>query len=218
MDLEKAKERILETENLTDNLEDDAANWLIDWGIAQLPALLAEGDEEAQAAKVHALMETMRQLNRVAPKAAEGSPDTPDDALKESVDKFAASYAEAFGKQIDASQVAREIAGKPPQEVMQKLVESGSTPAISTPDSAAERVQTTLDSVSQGIATDESEPLKNISAHLDSFAQSFSTQKTEPEIASETAQKNDDRSQQSAEPSGKSDSTDDQDEFYHTDL
>jgi len=34
MDRQTAIDRITETENLTDGLEDDDANWLLDWEIA----------------------------------------------------------------------------------------------------------------------------------------------------------------------------------------
>jgi hypothetical protein len=48
MDRQTASERITETENLTDGLEDDDANWLLDWGIARVDRLLAGiTDEDA---------------------------------------------------------------------------------------------------------------------------------------------------------------------------
>lgn len=66
MDKERFTERILETENLTDELEDAEAQWLLDWGIAALDPLL-EGLEDAEiaGAKVNALMAVMRKLNRL---------------------------------------------------------------------------------------------------------------------------------------------------------
>ena len=68
MNTERFVERILETENLTDELEDDLAQRLLDWGIARLPALLAGiEDVEAGGARVNALMALMRSINRMAP-------------------------------------------------------------------------------------------------------------------------------------------------------
>jgi hypothetical protein len=67
MDKQLFVDRILETENLTDELEDAEANWLINWGISQLDSLLvAVSDEEQAGEKVNALMATMRKLNRFA--------------------------------------------------------------------------------------------------------------------------------------------------------
>lgn len=66
MDKQRFIDRILETENLTDELEDSEAQWLLDWGIAALDPLL-EGLEDAEIAgtKVNALMAVMRKLNHL---------------------------------------------------------------------------------------------------------------------------------------------------------
>lgn len=58
-------ERILETANLTDNLEDAEADQLLRWGVAQIPALLdGVADEETAGERVSALMAFMRHINR----------------------------------------------------------------------------------------------------------------------------------------------------------
>jgi hypothetical protein len=65
MDPQAAIDRILETENLTDGLEDNDANWLLDWGINSLPALIGEmEDEDAAGTKVNDLMSVMRKINQ----------------------------------------------------------------------------------------------------------------------------------------------------------
>ena len=66
MDKARYVERILEVENLTDELEDPQANWLLDWGIGQLDGIL-KGivDEELAGEKVNALMAVMRKINRI---------------------------------------------------------------------------------------------------------------------------------------------------------
>jgi hypothetical protein len=48
MDRQAAIDRITETENLTDGLEDDDANWLLDWGAAQVDGLVT-GIKDADA-------------------------------------------------------------------------------------------------------------------------------------------------------------------------
>jgi len=69
-------ERLLETENLTDELEDQDANWLLEWGIARLDRVLQGSvDEEAAGNRVNALMAVMRKINRIAGSRADRSPE-----------------------------------------------------------------------------------------------------------------------------------------------
>jgi hypothetical protein len=66
MEKERFIERMLETENLTDELEDRDANWLLDWGIGMLDqALEGIAGDEAAGGKVNALMAVMRKINRI---------------------------------------------------------------------------------------------------------------------------------------------------------
>jgi len=59
-------ERILETENLTDNLEDAEANRLLDWGISKIAGLILDiEDRDLAGEKVNALMALMRKINRI---------------------------------------------------------------------------------------------------------------------------------------------------------
>jgi hypothetical protein len=84
MDKQIFVDRILETENLTDELEDDDANWLIDWGIGQLDGIL-DGleDEEAAGERVTDLMAVMRKINRISGAYASKSQETLVEALAE---------------------------------------------------------------------------------------------------------------------------------------
>ena len=67
MDRQLYVDKILETENLTDNLEDEDANKLLNWGIAHIDKLISgiENDDEA-GEKINGLMHVMRGLNSLA--------------------------------------------------------------------------------------------------------------------------------------------------------
>ncbi len=66
MDVQTAIDRISETENLTDSLGDDAANYLLKWGISQVPQLINESKDDATAnAKITQLMAVMRTINQI---------------------------------------------------------------------------------------------------------------------------------------------------------
>ncbi len=96
MDKERFTERILETENLTDELEDADANWLLDWGIARLDAvLLGVKDEETAGNRVNALMAVMRKINRITGSYTSQSPQ----ALAEDLAALHDLFAAAFGPQ-----------------------------------------------------------------------------------------------------------------------
>jgi hypothetical protein len=78
-------DRLLESENLTDQLEDDDANSLLDWGIAKIDGLI-EGvaDHEEAGEKVNKLMHVMRGLNSLAGNPAGVSPQR----LMELLDRY----------------------------------------------------------------------------------------------------------------------------------
>jgi hypothetical protein len=60
-------DRMLETESLTDKLEDEQADLLLKWGVIQLKQKLAEiEDGEAAGEYTNALMGFMRTLNQIA--------------------------------------------------------------------------------------------------------------------------------------------------------
>jgi hypothetical protein len=59
-------DRMLESENLTDNLRDQEAQWLLDWGITELRRLASEvEDDQNLSERASALMKLMRGLNRL---------------------------------------------------------------------------------------------------------------------------------------------------------
>jgi hypothetical protein len=60
-------DKMLETENLTDALEDEQANFLFNWGVDKLKQKLGEfTDSEAAGEYTNALMGFMRYLNQIA--------------------------------------------------------------------------------------------------------------------------------------------------------
>lgn len=141
MDEKAAMDRILETANLTDGLEDEDARWLIDWGLKQIPGLLqGVSDDEAAGNKVNALMAVMRRINRIV--ADQEAGDAQDLALEMAA--LAESYQQAFGQtpqamNVPSQSLAAEIAGCSARQAMQLLLErlygawcaSGAAPATS---------------------------------------------------------------------------------------
>jgi hypothetical protein len=96
-------ERILEAENLTDNLEDEAASQLLKWGTSQVGQLVKDTDDEARLGEtVKGLMAVMRQINRLAGNL--GSASVAD--LAAGLGRLAKLHTQAFGYAPDASAVA----------------------------------------------------------------------------------------------------------------
>ncbi len=89
MDRQVLIDRLLESENLTDNLEDDDANTLIKWGIAQIsPLVNGITDEDAAGEKVNQLMGLMRQVNSIA-----GNPSTvSEDKIQKLLEQFTQTF------------------------------------------------------------------------------------------------------------------------------
>jgi hypothetical protein len=72
-------ERMLGAENLTDELEDLQADWLLNWGVARLDRALklaTAGDPESAGAQVNALMAVMRKINRMAGARQSADPES----------------------------------------------------------------------------------------------------------------------------------------------
>jgi hypothetical protein len=107
MDKQLYVDRMLESENLTDELQDADARWLLDWGIRQLDRALqgAAGEDEADE-KVTALMGALRKINRVlGAREAKSQEDLAADCLA-----LASLYAQAFGFEPAASQAQCDAA------------------------------------------------------------------------------------------------------------
>lgn len=102
MDRQILIDRLLESENLTDNLEDDDANALIKWGIAQVdPLVKGIRNEESAGVKINHLMSLMRQINVIA-----GNPST---ISEEKILKFLDQYAQTFGKAPEITEAERKV-------------------------------------------------------------------------------------------------------------
>ena len=98
MDTERYIERILETENLTDALDDDDASWLLDWGIGKLDGLLQSVTDQATAdRRAGALMAVMRKMNAIAGSYADKDPQSLAQDLAALQDLFAAAFPSSPG-------------------------------------------------------------------------------------------------------------------------
>jgi hypothetical protein len=81
-------DRMLESENLTDELEDEDADWLLNWGIGQIgEAIKAAADMDAASEKVNALMQFMRLLNRLG-----GNPTSASSVIPELLEIHSAVF------------------------------------------------------------------------------------------------------------------------------
>ena len=112
-------DRMLENENLTDNLDDQDADWLLDWGADRLRELADSATMEAAEEKAGALMKFMRGLNRLAGALPVVEPADLAGLLEQ--------YAAAFGgsrkaSQGDFAQAAAKVASMKPREALQYLI------------------------------------------------------------------------------------------------
>ena len=131
MDEQVYIDRILEAENLTDNLEDEPANVLLQWGTSRARSAIQGLDDEEQAGqRVNALMAVMRQINRVVGNAT----SAPIDDTIADLEKLVELYAPARHTTGDASpapaadpanlhMVASKLAGSPPREALLFLLD-----------------------------------------------------------------------------------------------
>jgi len=101
MDKQLYIDRMLESENLTDELQDADARWLLDWGIGQLDGVLQAVSAEDEAdERVTAWMGALRKINRMLGARADSSPeDLADGCLA-----LAEAAARAFGREANRSQ------------------------------------------------------------------------------------------------------------------
>lgn len=85
--------RMLESENLTDELQDADAQWLLDWGINRLDQVLQGVLREDEAnERVTALMGVLRKINRMVGARSSKDPE----ALAADCMALAALFAQAF--------------------------------------------------------------------------------------------------------------------------
>lgn len=118
MELQPFIERILEVENLTDNLEDSQAKRLLDWGIAHLPVVLAGLDDPVSAAeKTGDLMRIMRAINRLIPDRQSLTPEDLADLAQKAGSVFQHSLPQA-----DPAAGAAALAGMNASEALEYLI------------------------------------------------------------------------------------------------
>jgi hypothetical protein len=119
VDLQLFIDRLLESENLTDNLDDEAANTLLKWGISQIDHLVKDKDEETAGSKVNQLMSLMRSVNSMA-----GNPST---ASTQSLFNLLDIFAQTFGKNHfigdkERRAVVQQISGMEPKDAVDYLL------------------------------------------------------------------------------------------------
>ena len=113
-------DRMLETENLTDELEDEPAKWLINWGVEKID-IVTDGidDEELASEQVGNLMRFMRRLNRIA-----GNMDslTAED-LRELLDRHTSAFgASRTASEEEMTETAGRLSSMSPFEVLEFLI------------------------------------------------------------------------------------------------
>jgi hypothetical protein len=109
MDRRLFVDRILESENLTDELEDSDAKWLLTWGIDRLDQMLSGiSDEETANEKVTALMAVMRKINRIVGWRQQKEPED----LASDLETLGSLFANAFDQDQESSEQACLSAAK----------------------------------------------------------------------------------------------------------
>ena len=95
METKAAIDVILATENLTDRLELEDGQWLLDWAINQAGKLI-DGlyNEQVALGKLNALIAVVRKLNQIVGSRTTKTPD----ALAADVRIFAMMYANAYSR------------------------------------------------------------------------------------------------------------------------
>jgi tRNA splicing ligase len=126
MDKQAVIDRILETENLTDGLEDEDAHWLLDWGIHNAPILIDKlPEDDAAGAKLNQLMAVMRKINQIV----SDRQDAATEDLAEAITGLVTVYAQAFGcarliTSQEALDLAASLSSRPARQAMQAIIET----------------------------------------------------------------------------------------------
>ena len=127
MEKDRFVERMLEIENLTDELEDDQANWLLNWGISRLDEVLqGTADAEAGGDKANTLIAVMRKINRMT--GARGTADS--ETLADDFETLSRLFSAAFGREwvvtpAECSLAAARLAKLSPQQAVEYLAAWG---------------------------------------------------------------------------------------------
>ncbi len=166
MDPTLAVDRILETGNLTDNLRDTEANWLIEWGVQHVRALVEPiADEEAGWEVVSQLMGLMRELNRLAATATTGNIERLTDDVKHFLGHYAAVFATPDHSQsADVAELVASLQAAAPIDCLQRVVNFAAaqgatvqrpgTSSGNTPPAEEPPAQAAQDALREGYAPD----------------------------------------------------------------
>lgn len=143
MDEALAIERISENENLTDGLDDDDADWLLQWGASRVGALIAGvTDDEVAGEKVNQLMAVMRSLNAIAADRASESPEHLRERIQALRDQFSASFGSAVShSEEETARLSGALPAMTAREAMQRLLDFFAPPAT-TEETATDQEQT----------------------------------------------------------------------------
>ncbi len=125
MDAQEAIERITETENLTDGLEDDDADWLLNWGIKLVPEVLqrAGKDKDAAGNAVNSLMAIIRSINKITSDREFMTADALTTDILALADQYAATFGTTNTLEPEAlEKAAAAIHKATPHDAIQHLI------------------------------------------------------------------------------------------------
>ena len=113
MDKSRYVERMLGVENLTDELEDDQADWLLKWGVARMDDALAVAGDDPEAAgnQANALMAVMRKINRLTAARQRADMDTLVEGLVELSELIGAAFSSPCEVTPDECRAAAALFG-----------------------------------------------------------------------------------------------------------
>lgn len=139
MDEKLAIERISETENLTDGLDDDDANWLLQWGTSRVGKLIAGiADDDAAGEKVNQLMAVMRSLNAIATDRAAETPAQLGESIQTLHDQYSAAFGSAAPHSEDEiAQLSGALSTLTARDAIQRLLDFLTPPETSQTQATA---------------------------------------------------------------------------------
>jgi hypothetical protein len=112
-------DRMLENENLTGNLDDEDADWLLDWGADRLREFGDSETMEAAEKKAGALMKFMRGLDRLAG----GLPGVDPTDLAALLEHYTAALGSArVAGQVEIEDAAASISYLTPRQALGYLI------------------------------------------------------------------------------------------------
>jgi len=113
-------ERMLETENLTDDLHDDDAEWLLSWGAERMREFGAAESMEAAEERAGALMKFMRGLNRLVG----GLPGVDPADLARLPDHYAAAFgASRSAGELEIQDTAEALSWLGHREALEHIIQ-----------------------------------------------------------------------------------------------